>query len=53
MQYYKRLGILFCLLFPLQLFAQDITDQSKDDKKKIKEGRKPQVLKIILKDSVF
>jgi hypothetical protein len=25
MQYYKRLGILFCLLFPLQLVAQDIT----------------------------
>lgn len=33
-----------------KVFAQDITDQSKDDKKKIKEGRKPQVLKIILKD---
>lgn len=25
MHYNKRLGILFCLLFPLQLFAQDIT----------------------------
>ena len=34
-----------------KVFAQDITDQSKDDKEKIKEGRKPQVLKIILDDN--
>jgi hypothetical protein len=33
-----------------KVFDQDITDQSKDDKQKIKEGRKPQVLEIILND---
>ena len=34
-----------------KVFAQDITDQSEEDKKKIKKGRKPQVLEIILDDN--